>query len=365
MGLQTAPAYIGQAGYSHPVELDRNVMRTIAGARTGLVRFGDFAVTPTGVSGQVSVARGAAFLLGVENAAQGAYHAWSDAAETQSFAAASGNPRIDSLILRILDNQYGTISGSPRATWEVVQGVASGSPSARPDSDFNTGGSQYKPGAWFRVADVRRNLGDTTIPGGQITSNLRYSRYTIGDMLIQNGSSFPTDAVFRDEVVRADTGLRYWYDGSVWIPVGGQLVYGWARGSAQAANNKLLGNVSGQQTAFTTPSVTLDANMAYYLTHSLYQASGSVGSPKYATTWIDAPSGTMAVSSGIFQYNNVDNIRAGTNRMPYFNGATTSMAFVLRTNETSGTNYDIYADPTRPAWFLVETTGFKASQFAS
>jgi hypothetical protein len=364
MGLQTVPAYIGKTGYTHPVETDRNILRSVSGARTGLVRFGDFAITPTGVSGQLSIARGAAYLLGVESNLQGSYHVWSDAAVTASFAAASGNPRIDSLILRVSDDQYGTIPGSPQAYLEVVQGIAAGSPVARADSYFNSGGGAYVPGAWFRLADVRRNIGDTTIPSGQITHNKRYSRYTIGDMLIPDGSSFPTDPVTRDEVVRVDTGMRYYYDGTVWIPVGGQLVYGWARGAAQATNNKLVSNLSGQQVAFTTPSVALDANMSYYLTSSVYQSSGSVGTPKYATSWIDAPSGTMVASSGIFMYNNVDNMRTGVNRLPYFNGATTSMAFVIKTNETSSTAYDIVADPTRPAWFLVETTGFKASQFA-
>lgn len=365
MGLQTVPAYIGKTGYTHPVETDRNILRSLSGARTGLVRFGDFAVTPTATSGQISIARGAAFLLGVESNLQGSYHVWSDAAVTASFAAASGNPRIDSLILRVSDDQYGTIPGSPQAYFEVVQGVAAGSPVARADSYFNSGGGGYVPGAWFRIVDVRRNLGDTTVPSGNITHNKRYSRYTIGDTLIPDGNSFPTDALTRDEVVRLDTGMRYWYDGSVWIPVGGQLVYGWVRGSAQAANNKLISNLSGQQTAFTTPAITLDANMSYYLTSSFYQASGSVGSPKYATTWIDAPTGTMVASSGIFMYNNVDNMRVGINKFPYLNGATTSMTFVLRLNETSSTFYDVYADPTRPAWFLVETTGFKGSQFAA
>lgn len=214
MGLKTAPAYIGQTGYLHPVELDRNLIEGIFG-RTGVLRVGDFAVTPTGVSGQLSVAAGRASLVGVESAAQGAYFVWSDGADLMAVAAASGNPRIDSVILRVKDDQYGTISGSPQAYLEVVQGVAAASPVARADSYFNSGGGAYVPGAWFRLADVRRNLGDTTIPGGQITSNLLYVRIP-GGRTVCTSTTRPSDAVVGDQIYEIDTGLLRYYTGSVW-----------------------------------------------------------------------------------------------------------------------------------------------------
>lgn len=365
MGLQTVPAYIGKTGYTHPVETDRNVLRTIGGARTGLTRFGDFAVTPTGVSGQISIARGAAFLLGVESNLQGAYHVWSDAAVTASFAAASGNPRIDSLILRVSDDQYGTIPGSPQAYFEVVQGVASGSPVARADSYFNSGGGGYVPGAWYRVADVRRNLGDTTIPAGQITHNLQYSRYSIGDQLIANGSSFPSDAKVKDEVVRSDNGLRYWYDGTVWIPTAGQLVYGFVRGLAQANGTKILSNQVGVQTAFTTPVINIDQNMVYYLTASCYMSSGSVN-PKKGKMWLDRTGGGGSIMfTGHMQFDQGETMRLDFLRYPYMPGAVSTMQFDFRVQEMLGTAYDVESDPDTPIYLYVETTGWKASQFAS
>lgn len=214
MGLKTQPAYIGQTGYLHPVELDRNLIEGMF-QRSGMTRVGEMAVTPTGVSGQISVAAGRAFLLGVENASQGGYFVWSDGADLLSVAAASGNPRIDTLVLRVKDDQYGTISGSPAAYYEVVQGVAAGSPTARADSYFNSGGGAYVPGAWFRVADILRNLGDGVIPGGQITSNLRYVR-TPGGVVFCTSSTRPSDAIDGDMVYETDTTFLMRRVGGTW-----------------------------------------------------------------------------------------------------------------------------------------------------
>lgn len=214
MGLKTVPAYIGQAGYDHPVELDRNMLEGVF-SRTGAVRYGDFQAS-TGVGTRaVAVSAGRAFLLGAENAQQGGYFVWSDAVDTFLLGAGVTNPRYDTILLRVLDDQYGVISGSPRAEFEVVQGVAAGSPTPRADSDFNVGGSFYKPGAWWRVADCRVNVGDTTIPGGQIASNNRYVR-TPGGMVLCGSTARPSDPVFGDTILETDTGLRYEYNGGAW-----------------------------------------------------------------------------------------------------------------------------------------------------
>ena len=215
MGLKVEPAYIGQTGYLHPVELDRNLLEGIF-SRTGGMRLGDFQAS-TGVGTRaVAISAGRAFLLGAENAQQGGYVAWSDATETFLLAAGVGNPRIDTIVLRVIDDQYGSISGSPRAEFEVVQGVAAASPTARVDSDFNVGGSFYKPGAWWRVADCRVNVGDTTIPSGQITTNNRYVRVPGGKVMCLS-TSRPSDPLLGDRIQEIDTGLAYDYDGSAWV----------------------------------------------------------------------------------------------------------------------------------------------------
>lgn len=214
MALKVQPAYIGQTGYLHPVELDRNLLEGLMG-RTGVLRYGDMRVTPTAGTRAVSIAAGRIHIVGQENAQQGSYFAWSDAADTFTFAAATVNPRIDSILVRIYDDQYGVISGSPRAEYVIVQGVASGSPVARPDSDFLVGGSQYIPGAWARIANVRVNVGDTTIPGGQITNIERYVR--VAGITLCLSTDRPSDPVFGDRCWDIDTGIRRVYNSTSWV----------------------------------------------------------------------------------------------------------------------------------------------------
>lgn len=217
MTLQTVPAYIGETGYQHPVELDRNILESIFG-RSGAMRSGDFAIAPTGTAHQFTIAAGSAFLLGSENTTQGGYYAWSEAASTHVLAVPSGSARHDSIVLRVKDSQYGTISGTPSAYWDIVQGVP-GAGSARPDSDFAPAGSQYVPGAWWRIANILRGTSDTTIPGGNVTMLPRYVRRSIGQTLCTS-TTRPTDAVLGDEGFEADTGLSIAYDGSSWYYTG-------------------------------------------------------------------------------------------------------------------------------------------------
>lgn len=213
MTLQTVPAYIGEVGYLHPAELDRNILESIFG-RTGLCKYGDLALTPTGVNQQVSIAPGGAVLVGSESSTQGAYYAWNNAAETKTFGTPSAGARVDALLLRVVDKQYGSDPGLSRAEWDIVAGT-SGVTTARPDSDFNSGGGFYKPGAWFRVADVRIDPGDTVIPGNKITHNLRYTRASQGGILCQS-TARPTDAVLGDTAFEVDTKQQIWWDGTAW-----------------------------------------------------------------------------------------------------------------------------------------------------
>src|SRR4051812_9297959 len=115
MTLQTAPAYIakqadGVTDFQHPIELMRNLLAAQSGKRSGLFRYGDFNVTTTGSGMNVNVAAGSAYLHGVESNTQGGYFAWSNASEVLTFGAASGSTRYDTILLRVADNQYGSIS---------------------------------------------------------------------------------------------------------------------------------------------------------------------------------------------------------------------------------------------------------------
>lgn len=217
MGLQAVPGYIASPGFQHPATLDRNLVEAIFGGRGGAARYGQFVVTPGVGTRAIQVSPGAYHLLGTENAQQGGYFAWSDTADTFLLAAGVGNPRIDTLLLRVHDDQYGSIPGSPGAYFDVVQGVAAASPTARPDSDFNVGGSFYVPGAWARISDNRVNVGDTSIPGGQITNANRYARRD--GWVLCASTARPLDPVLNDRIHETDTGIRRMWNGTFWSQV--------------------------------------------------------------------------------------------------------------------------------------------------
>lgn len=269
MGLQTVPAYIGAIGYQHPVELDRNLLEAIFG-RSGVNRFGDFTVTPTGTAHQISIASGSAFLLGAENAQQGGYFAWSDAAQTMLMAVPSAQPRIDSLILRVKDGQYGSITGTASAYFDLVTGVAAGSPSVRADSDFNPAGSQYVPGAWWRVANILRGVSDTTVPGGNITMLPRYTRRSRA-MLLALSTDTISDAVAGDERYDTDTGVTRTYNGSAWVDPGGAYV-----GMGHVTVGATAVSVSAAEAAIGTTSWAVEPSATFKKNH-IYRVEAHYG----------------------------------------------------------------------------------------
>jgi hypothetical protein len=222
MGLQSAPAYIakqadGVTDFQHPVELMRNLLSAQSGGRSGLFKPGDFTVTSTGSGMNVSVTAGAAYLQGVESNTQGGYFAWSNAAETLTFGAASGSTRYDTILLRVADSQYGTISGSSRAYWSVVAG-SPGAGAPRADSYFNTGGGSYNPGGWLRVADVKIDPGDTTIASNKITLIHRYIAGPGGKVYCLS-TDRPTGYLGL-RIHELDTTLEWMHDGTTWQLVG-------------------------------------------------------------------------------------------------------------------------------------------------
>jgi hypothetical protein len=189
MALQTVPAFIGQSGYQHPVELFRNLVGSLTGNGKGLVGANTgFALTPSGSAMQMTVAAGAAVIDGNESTSQGSYYVWSPSSEVLAWPAASAQPRIDSLILRVIDTQYGSDASSPQALWQIVQGTPSGSPSAQPDIEFEAGGDFHRPGAWWRMANVLveaadTNMAATTITDLRVMANARELRVDRGLLL--------------------------------------------------------------------------------------------------------------------------------------------------------------------------------------
>lgn len=222
MGLNAIPAYA--RSLNHPEIVLRNIQRGMFGGRSGAMRFGDFAVAPTATTRQFSVGAGRAFIMGRENSSQGGYVVFSDASENLLVTAPAASPRIDTLLLRIYDDQYGTLaSGTSRAQWDIIPGVAASSPLARPDSDFLFGGSQYIPGAWWRVADIRSNPGDTTIPANQIYPTLDHVRVPGAETLclsvptVTGFGGRPTDPVRNEKIREVDTDLLWRWNGTSWV----------------------------------------------------------------------------------------------------------------------------------------------------
>lgn len=219
MGLQTAPAYIGEAGFEHPVELDRNLLAALAGGRTGKTRNADWAVSLVGGNSfQLTLGAGNMFVMGTEAGitTQGAYFVWSDAAQTFLFAGPSGSPRIDSLILRVVDEQYGSDPGVSRAEWEIVQGTPASSPVQVPDSNFAVGGPNYKPGAWFRAVNVRINPGNTDLILAQVTDLIPTLRIAGGQLVVSSSTFYPSSPAVGDVVFDIEKGFSLRWNGSSW-----------------------------------------------------------------------------------------------------------------------------------------------------
>lgn len=200
MTLQSAPAYISQTGYQHPAELMRNLSKYFTGSASGLFSVNDFVVTPTGTAQQFSIGPGGASIVGVENNSQGAYFAWSEASENLTLTAPSGSPRWDTVLLRVADPQYGVIPGAIGAYWDIISGTPAGSPTVLSDSNFLNGGSFYVPGGWFRLADIRVNPSDTTIPASQIVPNITlvHSPNSIQTKILTGDQSFTSTTTMAD-----------------------------------------------------------------------------------------------------------------------------------------------------------------------
>ncbi len=178
MGLQLVPGFIGQSGYNHPVELFRNYVKGATAKGKGYMgSSNDFSLTPSGANMSMSIAEGFASILGQENNQQGSYFVWSNASESIAWPAAAGQARIDSLLLRVIDTQYGTDPSPNGAYWEVVEGVPAGSPAARLDSDFLPGGGFHRPGAWWRVANVLVPSGITNLGAATVTDLRSYADF--------------------------------------------------------------------------------------------------------------------------------------------------------------------------------------------
>ena len=269
VALMVPLAADGVTQVQHPAELFRSLMQATSrragvgrpGAATGLTNTGDFALTVVPGAMQATLAAGKCFIPGQENTLQSAgdYFAYSEAIETISWPAASGSNRMDTLLLQIADPQYGSIGGNPLgAAWRAVAGSSA---SARPDTDFKSGGSQYVPGAWIRMYDVLVPASATQLTQANVTFKAGYSN--INGSTPMFSAARPAGLDNGELGYEVATGRRFQWHGPTWVwayPrgfVGGNR-YNGGIAVARASNGtaEALANIQ-------TPSLTLEANRAF------------------------------------------------------------------------------------------------------
>jgi hypothetical protein len=170
----------------------------------------------------MTIGPGNGIIVGTASTTQGGYFFWSDANDTVTFPSASASPRYDTLLVRVLDPQYGTISGLPRIEWKIFSGTPAGSPTALPDSSFNVGGANYQPGAWLRMADVYIPVGATTLQaaGVVVTQKFGYTRNGRNTICL-TAADLPADAKFGDTATVVSDATTWTYLGA-WGLTGGR-----------------------------------------------------------------------------------------------------------------------------------------------
>lgn len=212
--------YIGANNYQNSVNSDRKLAEYLSMGSSGIsgVTPGSFAVGTVAGQHQVTVggAGSRAFLAGKNTpASQGAYHAWADAAEPVNMPTPQSNPFIATVILRVTDPQYGTVTGLVGARIDVVSGTPASSP--QPISDAAIDAISGAPGGWTRLADVRINTTDTgAIPVGQITDTRTFLPDRAGDPLQCLSTQRPVGVRGRT-IFEIDTGRILIYDGTNWV----------------------------------------------------------------------------------------------------------------------------------------------------
>lgn len=235
---------------------------------------GDFAATVVPGALQLTIAPGYAFVPGRETTLQGAgnYLAYGEVNETVTWPAnASGSSRMDSLILRIADPQYGSIGGHPLgAYWDAVAGSSG---SARPDSDFLAAGSQYVPGGWLRAYDWLITNGATQLVQGNGAFKAGYSNalgYTPAF-----AAALPSTGRLGESLYELDTGFWREWTGAAWTLRRGQSAWVEMSSDQTVNNTSTLVNI----TSLVLPVV---ANATYAFEANLFFTSGSTPDIKFA-----------------------------------------------------------------------------------
>lgn len=193
MTLQ-APSWL-QNGLSYSARTDRLANTDILFETPGVIRQSDLRVTPTTpASMSVTVGSGQAIVPGNRIAQQGHYTVTNLGPENVTIPAANAsNPRIDIIILEVLDSE---VSGTQNtARFRVISGTPASSPSA-----------PSVPKMAISVAQITVGRGAGSINSGSIDNNRRH-RATL-HRSIGGGSAIPVaNATERDFLLTQYSGI--------------------------------------------------------------------------------------------------------------------------------------------------------------
>jgi hypothetical protein len=157
---------------------DRKVLQDVS--TPGVVSTGDFAVTLT--SGRtLSVAAGVAFVDGQNVADQGTYRVRTSGATAITGSAGDGtNPRIDQVILRIMDSTHDS-SGSYETRVEIAEGTpTAGATLANRSGAANLATLAENSKSVLLLADILVPAGASTYTGGNIADKRSFATVGIG-----------------------------------------------------------------------------------------------------------------------------------------------------------------------------------------
>lgn len=208
-----APLWIGSV--DHPERAVRLGLTAFTGAPTtslsrpgGVVPGygGQLAVTqnsPTGMS--VQVATGAGLLPGSVSPTQGSYLAVNDAAIAVTLSASHSTlDRIDVVVMRVRDDDYGDAIGTVGGAIEVVTGTP-GSPPTAPGIPANS----------VRLATIAVTHGSSSVLNGNITDG-RYWQVATGGVHPCASTDRPAGPYLGMKIYEINTGFELTWNGSGW-----------------------------------------------------------------------------------------------------------------------------------------------------
>jgi hypothetical protein len=180
-----------------PAKLDRQLLADFFNG--GVNAAGSLAVTSTGAPRSVSIAPGAAYIPGTSQPDQGTYRLTNDAAVTLVHDPATTFPRVDQIIARVVDTDYG--GGLDAGSIEIAKGAEANGATA-----LNRNGAASDPSlepTYIRLADVLVPVGASPVIS---SSNIQDRRVLAG---LKAGGQVPIGSII-PWVGSGDVGDGYW-----------------------------------------------------------------------------------------------------------------------------------------------------------